>query len=195
MKKYSKKALLANAFGSLGYMSCLALWGWAGMMYVPILLENKSVERLLLPSASEEIVTPAIPTEASPLLAAVAIGVTAVLLIITVIVLLRAPVTIARTGKTVTSKAATSALPLIARGKPLTPANKRLMTAGLIKLTKLLLATIPVAFGFLGLIVKTPLPFDVSMLVSSVLALFAVVWFSAQYGTARLLSVDPSKLV
>lgn len=171
------------------------LWSWIGMLYVPLLLENEKIEHILLPQQGTEVITPIATPEASPVLVLIATGITVAILIVTIIVLLRAPATIARAGKTVTSKAAGSALPLLTRGKPISPAKKRRLTAGLIKLTKLLLVLLPVAIGFLGLIFETPLPFDVSMFVSSILALCAVIWFSAEYVTARLLAVDPTALV
>lgn len=195
MKKYSKKTLLANTFGSLGYIFCLMLWAWVGILYIPILLENENVERLLLPQPREEIIAPITTSGTSPVLAVAAVTATIVVLIITIIVLLRAPIAIARTGKTVTSKAASSALPLITRGKPLTPAKKRLLTTELIKLAKLLLVILPVAICSLGFFVETPLPFDMSIFVSSILALIAVAWFSAQYVAARFLAIDTEALV
>src|SRR5690606_18477650 len=103
--------------------------------------------------------------------------------------------TIAHTGKTVTQKAASSALPLITKGQKLSPAKKQRLTAGLIKLAKLLLVILPVAIGFLGAFIELPLPFDLAIFISSALAICALLWFSAQYIAARLLGVNQKLLI
>lgn len=195
MKKYSKRTLLANTFGSLGYIFCLILWGWVGILYVPMLLENEQVVRILLPPPSDNVMAPQPATEPSATAVIVAVGVTIVVLITTVVVLLRIPVTIAKTGKTVTTKAANSAIPLITRGHPISPAKRRRLTTELVKLAKLLFMLLPVAIGLLGFFIEPPLPLDLSLFVSSILALSAVLCFSAQYISARLLAIDSSSLV
>lgn len=195
-KQQPKKVLLVNACGALGYIACLMLWGWTGIIYVPMILENEKIEQLLLPSQGEEVVAPiATTTEVSPIAVFLALAITAIVMIATIVVLLRAPMTIARTGKSVTTKAATSALPLIARGKPLPAAKKKRLTANLVKLAKLLLVLAPVAALSLGVFVELPLPFEIVALVSGVLALIAVSWFSAQYLLARWLGVNLDQLV
>lgn len=195
MKNYSKKLLLVNAFGTLGYLTCLLLWGWVGIVYLPMLLTNEHIEGFLIPTPSEEPAPVAASPEMSPGIAIAALAVTVVVIILTVIVLLRAPVTIARTGKAVTTKAAGSALPLVTKGRPLPKAEKRKLTVQLIKLMKLLLVLLPVALGFLGMIFEPPLPFDLVMFVSSTLAFIALLWFIAQYIFANILGTKPEKLV
>lgn len=196
-KQQSKKVLLANMLGGLGYISCLMLWGWMGVLYVPMLLENENVERFLLPSTSDVESIPQVPpsSEISPIVAFIALAITVAVLIVTVIIILRAPVTITKTGKSVTTKAANTALPLIARGKPLPAAKKKLLTANLVKLAKLLLVLIPVALLGIGAFVEMPLPFEIAALVSSVLAFTSVAWFSLQYLVARWLNIKPELLV
>lgn len=196
MKKHSKAALLVNTFGTLGYISCLTLWGWAGILYVPMLLANERVEQFLLPNKGEEVVAPAATSgEMSPVAIFFALAITATVIVATVIMLLRAPVTIAKTGQSVTAKAADSALPLITKGKPLPAAKKKHLTADLIKLAKLLLILLPVLTLPIGLAIELPLPFDIVLLITSVLAFIALAWFSAQYLFARLLSIDAKQLL
>lgn len=196
-KQRSRKTLLVNTFGGLGYISCLTLWGWTGILYVPMLLKNESVERLLLPttSGSEAIEPITTPGEFSPITIFFALAITAAVLIMTVIVILRAPATITKTGKSVTTKAANTALPLIARGKPLPAAKKKLFTANLVKVAKLLLILLPVALLGVGFFIELPLPFEIAALISSVLAFLAIAWFSLQYLLARWLRVKPELLV
>lgn len=196
MKNNSKKTLLANVFGTFGYLFCLFLWGWIGLLYLPMLLENENIAQLLLPTPSEEVPAYTPSVEMSPFMVFVALAITAVVIVATILVFLRAPLTVARTGKAVTTKAADSALPVITRHHKLAPSRKKLLTVRLIKLAKLLLTLIPVIIGFaLGGFVAPPLPFDVTAFVTSILALCALQAFSAQYIFARLLKVDPKQLV
>ncbi len=195
MNKQSSKALLANIFGTFGYLACLMLWGWTGIVYAPIVLENDHVVRILLPPPSEEVVAPPVQTESSPVVAFIALGVTIAVIILTIIVLLRAPVTIAKTGRTITTKAADSALPLITHGKPLPLAKKKRLTVQLVKLMKLFIILLPILGLVPGMFIELSLPFEIVTLVSSLLALLAVFWFSLQYTAAKLLRVEPSQLV
>lgn len=195
MDKHPRKTLFVNIFGSLGYISCLFLWGWTGLLYLPLLLENEYVDSFLLPDKSESVVAPMPPSEPSPALAFVALFVTALVVIATIVVLLKAPVTVAMTGKTMTTKAANSALPIITRGRKLQPDKKRRLTANLIKIIKLILLLLPVSMGLVGAFITMPLPFELRIFVSSVLALCSVLWFSLQYITARLLKVETRLLV
>ncbi len=196
MKKYSKRTLLANTFGTLGYLCCLFSWAWVGLLYLPMLLENEHVESFLIPEPSKEVVSYAPSIPASPLTVILAVAITVVILIVTIVVFLRAPITVAKTGKTVTTKAADSALPLITKGHKLPPAKKRLLTASLIKAAKLLLVLVPVAaLAVLNFFVAPPLSYDIVIFSGSVLALIAVLCFSTQYISARFLKVAAEALV
>ena len=195
MAHYSKRALLANIFGTFGYVSCLMLWMWTAVLYLPALLNNEQIRDMLLPSGETAVTVPPPPEALSPIMIAFALGITAIVIAVTVFVLLRAPVTIARTGNTVTKKAAGSLEPLIVRGRVLPPREKRKLTVTLIKLVKLLLVLLPVAAGFLSVLLPPALPYEIVMLISCAVAITAVFWFSAQYIAADMLSVKPEKLI
>lgn len=195
MDNHPRRTLFANSFGALGYIFCLILWAWTGILYVPVLLENEQIERIFIPPPDEPTTASQAPTMPSSMAIAFAVVITAIILVATIIVALRAPKVIAHSGKAVTTKAAASALPLITKGQKLSPAKKQRLTAGLVKLTKLLLVILPVAIGFFGVFIELPLPFDLSILVSSILAICALFWFSAQYITARLLSINLKLLI
>ena len=195
MPTHSKRALLANTFGSLGYLSSVLLWAWTGLLFVPMLLENQTVEKFLLPEPHETIIVQPSSTATSPLMITIALAVTIVVVLVTIVVLLRMPVAIARTGQTVTTKAAATALPIVTRGHKLPAKQKRRLTSKLIKLTKLLLIILPVAIGFIGVYVETPITFQLAILISSVLAMFSLVLFSLQYITAHFLAIDDTLLV
>ncbi len=195
MHQFSKRALLVNIFGTFGYLFCLILWAWIGVLFMPLLLESKQFEHVFIPTQTTKPTAAAIPDSFSPVVTIIALGITAVIMIITVIALLRAPIAIARAGKKVTTKTADTALPLLTHHKVLPKKEKRRLTAQLIKLAKLLFVILPVGISFSGLAIDSPLPFALVLLISSVLALLAVFWFSLQYIFAQLLNVDSSKLV
>lgn len=194
MASHSKRALLANTFGTFGYITCILLWMWVAILYLPVILDNNQVKELLIPAGKQAAPAPA-PVALSPVIIVFALAVTVVIMVVTVFVLLRLPVTIARTGKAVTTKAADSITPLVTHGRPLPPKEKRRLTVQLIKLIKLLLVIIPVAAALFSTFVPLALPFGLIALVSAILAALAVFWFSAQYISADMLGVKPEKLV
>ncbi len=195
MKDISKRTLIVNTFGTLGYFSCIFSWGWAALLYLPMALENKYVEDFLLPTPAEEVVRQPVVSESSPFMVVFALIVTATVIIATVIVLVKIPIAVAKTAKTVTTKAADYAVPIVTRSQPLPPARKKLLTANLIKLMKLLLVIVPVGATLLGGFFELPLSYEVVVFVSSLLSLFSLLWFSLQYIAARLLRVEADALV
>lgn len=195
MKNFPGKVLIANTFGALGYVSCLFLWGWIGILYLPMLLQNETIEKFVIPTPSEEVTVIQPTIEASPIMAVLAVGITIIILIATILVFAKLPKAIATTGKTVTTKAAGAALPVITRGRKLPPAKQQRLTVSLIKLAKLLLVLLPVAMSFLGAVIEPPIPFDITLFVSGILAMSATLWFSAQYIVAKLLLINVKQLV
>jgi hypothetical protein len=196
MKKNSKKVLIANIFGTLGYYFCFFLWCWVGVIFLPIILSNEHVEEFLLPVPKEEqLVAPTVSEGISPIALMIVGAVTVTVVLLTVLIFVRIPIAVAKTGKTVTTKAATSALPLVAKHKKLPKKEKKRLTVQLVKLMKLLSVVLPVGLLYFGKLVELPLPLEIVLMVGSGLALISLLWFSAQYITARLLSIDPKQLV
>lgn len=196
MNRHPRRTFLANSFGALGYVGCLALWGWTGILFVPTLLQNDRIEQIFIPSPPSDVITPLqTPTMPSSMAMPLAVAITATVLIVTIVIILRAPKTIVRTGTTVTTKVAQSALPLITQHQKLSPAKAKRLTAELIKVSKLLLVTLPVAIGCIGAVIELPLPLDLALLVSSVLAMCALLCFCLQYIVAPLVGVRTQFLI
>lgn len=192
---FSKKIFAANVFGTFGYFSCILSWGWVALLYLPLALENKIVEDFLLPMPAEEVARQPIVTESSPFMMVIALIVTVVVIVATIIILIRIPVALAKTGKTITTKAAESAVPIVTRHQPVPVAKKKLLTANLIKLVKLLLVVTPIGAALLGSFFELPLPYEVVIIVSGVLSFFSLLWFSLQYGLAYSFKLDLKNLV
>jgi len=194
MAIHSKRAVLANIFGTLGYLSCLFQWLFVALLYLPLLLDNEQIKGFLLPEENTNSAPVIAAGPPSPILIGFAIAFTVFMLGLTIFLLLRAPIAIARTGKTATTKTAGAIVPLVVHHQ-LSPSKKRRLTIQLIKAIKLAVILLPFALTFISLIVETTLAFDVIMFGSSTLAIGSLLWFLAQYISARLLHVPLDKLV
>jgi hypothetical protein len=193
MATLSKSALLANTFGTFGYISCLLQWLFVALLYLPLLLDNKQFKNFLLPENTEQV-TPVVTTAPSPILIGLAIIFTVIMLIVTMVLIIRAPISIARTGKAVTVKAADAIVPLVVH-RPVPAAKKRSLTRRLIKAIKLGMIVIPFLLILASVFIATPLPQDVIIFVGAALAIGSLLWFSAQYLSARWLNVRIDNLV
>lgn len=195
MKTGSKKLLLANSFGTLGYLSSILSWSWVTMLYLPAFLENEQVEKFLIPTPPQEILQQTSTYEPSTATIIFSIIVTIVVIVSTIIILIKLPSTVAKAGRTVTTKVADSAVPLVTRKHELPPAKKKRLTAQLIKVIKLFIVILPVLATACSIFIQLPMPFEVVMFVSGILSGLALVWFILQYIAARLFKVDAKSLV
>ena len=194
MATYSKQALLANIFGTFGYVSTLFQWLLVALLYLPLLLNNDQIKLFLLPEKTQYANPVASTTTSSPLLIGFALLVTISMLVVTIILLVRAPASIAKTGKNVTAKTASRIIPLVVH-HPLSPAKKRQLTSQLVKVLKLSLILIPFGLCAVSLFVETALPTDVVMFASAIMAITSLAWFCAQYLSARWLKIKHDALV
>lgn len=165
------------------------------MIYVPALLENEHIENIFLPAPNQEPPLTSPAESLSPFMVYASIVISVLVIILTIFVLLKAPITIAKTGKAVTTKAAGSTLPLISKKKQLPQEKKKLLTAELIKLTKVALVLIPTIASICGFLLALPLPYEVILFVSTVLGIAALILFALQYLIARALKVSLELLV
>lgn len=194
MATYSKRALLANTFGTFGYISCLFQWLFVALLYLPVLLNNEQIKHFLLPENTQYTEPVTAMGTPSPLLIGFAILFTVFMIGLTIVMLLRAPFSIAKTGKVVTTKAASKIVPLVTH-RPLTPTKKRILTNQLVKIIKLSLVLLPFGLCAVSILITTALPSDVVVFASGLLAIGSLVWFLAQYLAARLFRVKLDKLV
>lgn len=194
MATISKRALLANTFGTFGYISCLLQWLFVSLLYLPLLLDNEQLKSFLLPQPAPQPTQVIAASEPSPFLIAFAVVFTILMMIFTIFLVLRAPFAIAKTGKTITKKTAEAIVPLVVH-HPLSPAKKRILTVRLVKIIKLIIVIVPLLISLSALLVSLALPQDVTLFVSASLAIGSLAWFSLQYVSARLLRVRLDKLI
>lgn len=194
MAIYSKRALLANTFGTFGYISCLFQWLFVALLYLPLILDNEQIKQFLLPEKTQPVEPMVATGSVSPLLVSVAVIFTVFMMVLTVVMLIRAPFSVAKTGKAITTKAAGTLVPLVVH-RPLSAKKRRVLTSHLVKAIKLSLVLMPFLLCFASILVTTALPPDVIVFVSALLAIGSLVWFLIQYLSARLLGVMFDKLV
>lgn len=196
MEAQSKKLAFVNAFGVLGYLFGFGLWAWAVIVYLAPVITSDSFEDMVIPEPPpEQTVTTPISGEMPFAVVVIALLVTATVLAMTVVAIVRAPSRLAKTGKDITTKAATSTIPLVQRGKDLPAKEKNVLTARLVKIFKLLIVTIPVLASFVGLIVDLPLPFELVLFINCAMAIMSILWFSLQYMLAQALDINDKALI
>lgn len=196
MEAQSKKLAFVNAFGVLGYLFGFGLWAWAVIVYLAPVVTSDSFEDMVIPEPPpEQTVTTPISGEMPFAVVVIALLVTATVLAMTVVAIVRAPSRLAKTGKDITTKAATSTIPLVQRGKDLPAKEKNVLTARLVKIFKLLIVTIPVLASFVGLIVDLPLPFELVLFINCAMAIMSILWFSLQYMLAQALDINDKALI
>jgi len=192
MAQLSKKHMLVNVFGGLGYISLIFQWLWAGVIFLPSLFENETIQNLFLPQEpSAKPVPQDVPSGDISIVALVlGVTVTVVVLVITVIILLRLPKAVASVGKKTTTTVAHVVIPTISHHKKLTPKKEKLLTAQLVRIIKFVAALLPM--GLLAFIyaVDTELSTNVVLLVGAVLAMVSFVWFSLEYAMAHAFGIQ-----
>lgn len=141
MKKTQRSAIIANAFGTLGYLSVLFQWVWSLLLFAyPSLKEDSS--GFLQPQ--QPTVTPPpieINPDIAPLLSFIAIVATAIILAITAVTLVRLPKTFGKKAASVSQSTARTVLPLVIRHKKISK-KKRLQLSHRIILALKVLAII-----------------------------------------------------
>lgn len=186
----------ANFFGVLGYLWIIVEWTWIAALYLPLLIENESIKKLLLPDGSAEPKQAVVQSgEPSLLLTVVAVTITFFVVVGCVILLIRLPLKVAKSGHTVIQKTAVASIPIVTHHRKISPKKKKLLTARLIGWLKIVAVLLPLV-GLLGaFFVEVPLSRDIFILVEIVLALTALASFAIQYAIARWRSVPNENLL
>lgn len=194
----AKCASLVSTFGVLGYLSLCFQWLWAGVVLLPLLMENQMIYDFLVPASSEPGPAKQLPIAEgfSPLLLVASVAITVVVVLVSVVILVRLPIAIAKTGKKTVQTAAESIVPLITHHQPLPPKKKRLLTFRLIKLVKLIACLAPLLLLGLALpFIGGKIPGEVIMFVGALMGIASMVWFGLQYGLAAAFRLPAEKII
>lgn len=179
----SKTTKLADAFGILGYLSCMLLWLWAALLLVPWLSSLSSVKRIII-----EQPAPAHPVAAQTnymppewLLYLIVASVFFILLV-SIVYVVKLPGKTARSASRVTHVAAHRlALEMVHTPRP---AKKRLfeLTEAIVWAIKAVLVLVPVmVVAAAEALVVVPFELSVVLAVTLYLVSWPVVWFLLQF--------------
>lgn len=192
----AKQRLLIQTLGVLGYISCIFQWLWTIVIFLPSLLENETLKILLLPPDTSQMPdeAPTLTQEPSLFFTIIAIIVTLLVIAVSVYVLLRLPIAIAKAGKTTTTRAARTIVPLVTHHKPLAPKKEKLLTARIIRWLKFIACIMPMLLLSFVLLIDTSLPKNLVVLIGGVLALTSIFWFGLEYLLAKLFKLPLDKV-
>jgi len=195
MSATPKRQIIVNTFGTFGYISLILQWLWVSVLFLPQLFENETVKDFFMPPANITQ-APSIELHAPPLLATVlAIAITVAILIITIVILARLPIAVSKTGKKTVLSTAERIIPVITHHQKLPAKKKRQLTVQIIRIVKFVFTLLPFLLLVLVVFVPTSLPDEIVMFIGGFLALCTLLWFSLEYGLAKILRIEESNLV
>lgn len=180
---HPRATLAAKIVGTLGYFSVLLQWAWTILILCyPLLVDDNSI--LLSPKPIHPIHAQAAPLSNSPIMAIVALAVTAFILALTVIVLVKLPKKIGQQGARVTHQTTDAIIPLIVGHKTL-PKKKHLKLSYRITLVvKTLLVVIPIIGLFF---VPSSVPLDITII--WYVGIFCACWSIFYFGLQQLVGI------
>lgn len=186
----------SNFFGGLGYISIIGQWLWTIALVLPTLLENDSFKQFILPDQSATAQSPVtVFDENSLFMIVVAAAVTVVVLIATIIILIRLPIALVRTSQKTVTTAAETIIPTITHHKPVSKKKRAVLTARIRTYIKLALAIIPLLPLLFVSSSSSGLDSDIALLIGAVLGIGSLIWFSLQYGSAKVLKLPFENLL
>jgi hypothetical protein len=196
VKKYQRSTRPSNFFGGLGYLSVITQWLWTTALLLPMLLENDSFRKLILP----EQTTSSEPSnlifdENSLVMIIIAIIVTSLVLIVTFVILIRLPVALVKTSRKSVDSAVEIIIPVLTHNQPVPKKRRDILSVKIriyIKLALSILPPIPLLFIKSAAI---ELDLTTAILISIALAIISLLWFAIQYGLALLLKLPFQKLL
>lgn len=189
MSQPRKKHFLVSLFGVLFYVTVTLGWLWSVLPYIPDLARiSTSLQQPVIPAEpAQQIVTTGPP---SLLLIVIAVVVTIILLGLTIYTLVKLPATVSKTGEKFTKNTSDYIVPLVTHHAPLSEKKRRQLTARVMFYVKLMGCIIPVIIAALSFFVTAVLPYSIIVLVSTFLAITALVLLCLQALFAKWLRVS-----
>lgn len=186
-----------NSAGILGYFSLVMQWLWIGVVFLPGLLENDSFRSVFAPRIAKEQPDAAAIEGAisSPLLIAVSVVITLVMIAVTIYVLYKLPSTIAKTGSKITKEASSVVIPVMTHHKKISPAKKQRLTFSVTFAIKFFAALIPLPFLFLQPGGDYALDQELIQIIGVFFTASALAWFGVQFALAKLFRVGTKNVL
>lgn len=142
-KPPAKRVAIANAFGTLGYMSAVFQWAWALLLLCYPLLTDRP--DFLLPNTPPPAQSPGfdVAPAFSPIITIIAVAATLLVLVMTVVVLARLPRAVGKKAATLTKTAASAAIPIVTHHKKISKKQRKKLSYRLGLAVKALMITLP----------------------------------------------------
>lgn len=196
----SRKIVLLNFLGSVGYVACLFQWMWTLLIFLPTILESGLFQawfRPVTPAAPE--VTNQVTTNSS---AAIPGYVALAVLLLGIVVALWAlyavfaklPRTVARTGEKVTHTVAETITPIITRHIPIPEKQRKEIPELIIVIIKLVIVFMPLCLLLFAHNLSLSMSFELIMVIGVLLFCWAFLFFALQYIASKLVHVDYKKV-
>lgn len=191
MKQQPKRLIAANTLGTLGYISIIFQWLWSFLILVyPVLIAQPD---FLFPADRPTFIQDDTSIAASPLVVAIALAATVVIMAIAAVVLFRLPKTIGKKGAHITKSAASTVIPAVTHHKKLSKKKRIQLSYQIILGIKLLLIITPlVALPFAQPIQQ--IDTEVIWAMALFCATCSSAYFLLQQLIARITRVDVEKL-
>lgn len=190
-QKTSKRLVVVNTLGVLGYLSALLQWAWAVLIVGYPLLESRPV--ILFPEASTVKVPATDFGSLSPVVTFVVLAMTAAILIVCAVMIARLPKTIGKQGARVTHGAARKLTPVVMRHTHSPKKDERTISRRLVLIIKACLVLLPLVITCFA----RPLE-DVTLPIIWTIALFCafstLAYFAAQQLVAKVFGVRPERV-
>ena len=195
-KSRSRRLLLVNTFGTLGYLSLLLQWAWTAIILLYPLLQSGAIQRMLTPKQPAKPIEahPEYYSDAAPFIAAISVIITIAVIVISVVTILGLPKKIGKTGAKITHSTADI---IVAKTPPLKKhtAKKRNLNLSykLIIGIKLALTILPaVLLLFAPQIAR--LPHQVIITVGNFCLTVSIIYWLIQYSLAKILHVSVKEI-
>ena len=192
MKQPSKHTAIANAFGTLGYLSVFFQWVWALLLLLyPFIVDGDS----FLQPSGQTTAAPSVTVGAgfSPLTTLIAVLVVVLLLAATVITLIRLPKTIGKRAGRITHSAAAAMIPALTKRAPITKKERQRLSHVVILGLKLAATILPL-FTLVFAQSSSPLNTQAIWLIGTFSAACSLVYFAMQQLIAYLARIPRREL-
>lgn len=184
-----KKHFLVSFLGTLFYIMVVIGWLWAILPYVPGLARlSSSLQQPAAPTEPAQQVL--VSTHASPLLVISVVIITLILVVVTIYILIKVPKAVSGTGEKLTKKSSELIMPIVTHHAPISTKKHRQLTARITFYVKLVAVVVSVVAASLSFLVTEDVSYDIVILVSTTLAVTALILLSLQIIAAKWLHVS-----
>jgi hypothetical protein len=182
---HSWQIKIVNIIGAFGYLACLLQWLWVAMLYMNTIVGSGAWQFLTRPTPTTTVSSEPMINIPSGLAMIIAVVITFLVLIITIVIIWRLPRQVAVTGSKITKSTAKRTVPLIYKHKKLPEKQRKKLIERLTWSVKLLLVALPVILTLFSDSINLETSYDIAVTIGLFLAVSSIVWFGAQYISAR----------